>query len=587
MSAAILHIRSERVAEDVCLKRHGSENRIKRGRQKTVTWANDEKICEVCHFLVDDAPSLLGAAVQELLNCKQRSLCAHYIRAYGDTQFEAKRAKFTSVIEPGQYLVDVPLGFGHSIANKQPQPEVTLEASMAITVPWCHPNKFNLDGSWLWAGGEESKEVALQQQREMSVFEAFYPRLASVPDSPAEPQERCKDIDSLVSQIPLIPLEEEEIDIKEVEHETMIIESSCTDMPLQGHGKIVGTLMPNDDILHSNAMAESEKYRQVLMSKADPNIAAVAAAACMAVKALGESDLVDETLLLEILKNPSLLKSLTQSDQVMKDKSQDQSGDTGRRVSREPVTSPYGKLPAEHGTSPVSVLANWGEGVNNGSSYGTSIACGSTNMWPCANLDPTCTKPPAATRLLLHDPNDTIYTRRNGMQGVEIAPIGHKKIPDLSKNIPFKPSNQKRSCLAHVYGPKEETRLIPSVSSQNGVTIDNRQSMLAIATPNPQFNRQSVETITTISPSCGVVPSSLSNSELSGRIPFPVDPPRRRLVQNADAKLLQSKKSALGVSAGRAKRFCMYFNSPRGCRNGGSCAFVHQSQDSEMDAMAL
>eukprot|EP00250_Pteridium_aquilinum_P006663 c16533_g2_i1 orf=174-1109(+) len=262
MAAAIFHPRSEPVAEDVCLIRHRSENELKRGRKKTVTWANNEKICEVCHFVVDDAPSLLGVAVRELFHCKQQSfLCEHSICAHGDTRLEAKRARFTSVMEPGEDLVDVPPRFGHSIANKQPQPEVMLGISMAITVPWNCPDKFHLDGSWLWAGGEESTEVALQQQREMRLFEAFYPRSTFVPDSPVEPQERCKDIDaSLVSQIPLIPLEEEEMDSEEVEPEKSIIESKCTVMPLPEHREIACVPMPSGDILLNNTMAESEKY---------------------------------------------------------------------------------------------------------------------------------------------------------------------------------------------------------------------------------------------------------------------------------------------------------------------------------------
>ncbi|KAI5071677.1 hypothetical protein GOP47_0013928 [Adiantum capillus-veneris] len=66
-----------------------------------------------------------------------------------------------------------------------------------------------------------------------------------------------------------------------------------------------------------------------------------------------------------------------------------------------------------------------------------------------------------------------------------------------------------------------------------------------------------------------------------------LDPCKRSLTE---AKYRGSKEgcgSCLVTKAGqRTARVCMYFNTPRGCRNGGNCAFLHQSGVPELNALA-
>jgi hypothetical protein len=43
-------------------------------------------------------------------------------------------------------------------------------------------HQFNLHPSWRVIAGGESKEVAVQRQRELRVLEAVYPRASSIPE---------------------------------------------------------------------------------------------------------------------------------------------------------------------------------------------------------------------------------------------------------------------------------------------------------------------------------------------------------------------------------------------------------------------
>lgn len=41
------------------------------------------------------------------------------------------------------------------------------------------------------------------------------------------------------------------------------------------------------------------------------------------------------------------------------------------------------------------------------------------------------------------------------------------------------------------------------------------------------------------------------------------------------------EESRSGQSRGKSRKACIYFTTSRGCRNGNSCAFVHESNNAE------
>lgn len=533
MAATAVCVRSEKIGDEFCRIRNGSENRFKRGRHKTVTWPVDHKICEVRHFLVDDAPSSLGAAIQEHLQCEQSNAHEAYHSSRLHVPGVVKRARL-------ELEVDVPPGFGQTPSGgKSSRLNAQLDAVMAVTCQWRGPPKLLLDASWLWAGGEESLEVASQQQRERRFFEAFYPRLASIPDSPSEPlQESNKEIDDTpVAEVPLVPLEEQEPENEDMEQESISTAGEEL-LALPSNGSLHGILF--------------ERQQESSIGLADSNMAAAAAAACIVVKALGESDLVDEKLLLELLKNPSLLKSLTcYSSNNMNGKSQDQDNTTGSSSSSLQVAHQEPASSSKLNRSPVSVLAEWGDGIStnnlhrfgpnvNGSTdvqLSTNVSCMSSNPlpptslptpYPCSNLD--------SSRVLVHE-------------GAECTPrICSEEIPETSRTIPNDPFSNK-----HVYVPRV---------GLNGSNKDPYAYMQAAMATNSPFSVHS---------------DPLPSKDVLHRDLMQLGPLKYRSNEDSAVKRKMGSYSSSSRIGGRTPRLCMYYNSPRGCRNGASCAFAHQS----------
>jgi hypothetical protein len=108
-------------------------------------------------FAAEDAPDVSGTAHQDLLQAKQ-----------------TKFMHATVPISPS----DLPPGFGVT-APMSMRPAV---ADVMPWVPWRIPAVFNLHPSWRVVAGGESKEVAVQRQREVRVLEAVYPRPSSIPE---------------------------------------------------------------------------------------------------------------------------------------------------------------------------------------------------------------------------------------------------------------------------------------------------------------------------------------------------------------------------------------------------------------------
>jgi len=124
---------------------------------KKVSWAAGDRLCQVRLFAAEDAPDVSGTAHQDLLQAKQ-----------------TKFMHATVPISPS----DLPPGFGVT-APMSMRPAV---ADVMPWVPWRVPAVFNLHPSWRVVAGGESKEVAVQRQREVRVLEAVYPRPSSIPE---------------------------------------------------------------------------------------------------------------------------------------------------------------------------------------------------------------------------------------------------------------------------------------------------------------------------------------------------------------------------------------------------------------------
>ncbi|CAA6655908.1 unnamed protein product [Spirodela intermedia] len=261
-------------------------------QSKRVSWAPAVKLCQVRLFLSDDTPSQSGSGAQDHLQAKASWL------------WHSREA-----VNSDEYL---PPGFE--------APPLIQQQPKAVQIPlikWKVPLKFSLNQEWLVVAGEESKEVELQNQRQLGVFEAIYPRLSSIPPNPISSEE-SQDLHHDEAQTPLIPVNAieddptDELDLQaaldtsryEQQH-SEVIERVTMDIPTLPRGPAEGAesgvpSMPNDG-----------KPVFAFPPGVEPDVVAAASAAFTALmRSSEEGSLIDRDLLIKILSNPSLIEKL-------------------------------------------------------------------------------------------------------------------------------------------------------------------------------------------------------------------------------------------------------------------------------------
>jgi len=129
-----------------------------RGLQKSkkVFWASDVNLCQVRLFVSDESPSQVGFGTQDHL-----------------------QAKASWLPSPAGIGADdnLPPGFEEA----QPASLWRNKLSQIPLIEWRCPPRFVLDFTWQVVAGEESKDIEIQNQREMRVLEAIYPRPSAIP----------------------------------------------------------------------------------------------------------------------------------------------------------------------------------------------------------------------------------------------------------------------------------------------------------------------------------------------------------------------------------------------------------------------
>ncbi|KAF7829596.1 zinc finger CCCH domain-containing protein 6 [Senna tora] len=120
------------------------------------------------------------------------------------------QAKASLLMHPGGAGSDdtLPPGF----EGTQPSSHMQIKLSQIPVIRWTNPLKIVLNVTWQVVAGEESKEVEDQNQREMKVLEAIYPRPSSIPPNPSVSMdvEDCHCIDDQTASIPITGIEDEE-----------------------------------------------------------------------------------------------------------------------------------------------------------------------------------------------------------------------------------------------------------------------------------------------------------------------------------------------------------------------------------------
>ncbi|XP_022757829.1 zinc finger CCCH domain-containing protein 6-like isoform X1 [Durio zibethinus] len=254
-------------------------------KSKRVTWAPDVNLCQIRLFLSEESPSQIGLGTQDHLQAKTSSV-SHLIGAAVD-----------------DFL---PPGFegAHSTNHLQIKlPEIPV-------IKWRCPLRFVLDLNWQVIAGEESKEVEIQNQREVGLLEAVYPRPSAIPTNPSvsADAESCHYDDHRTPQIPITPIEDEDAAI---ETSDVLAPFSA---PISSQLRLLapGILPPLHCGMPSVSSASgNEKPAAAMVLNVEPSVAAAASAAFTAINQSNEcGNMIDPDLLVKILSNPKLFEKL-------------------------------------------------------------------------------------------------------------------------------------------------------------------------------------------------------------------------------------------------------------------------------------
>ncbi|XP_052201632.1 zinc finger CCCH domain-containing protein 6 [Diospyros lotus] len=259
-----------------------------RGLQKSkrVSWASDVNLCQVRLFLSDESPSQVGFGAQDHLQAKASWMPSSSGLATDD---------------------NLPPGFeaAHS-ANL-----LKNKLSQIPLVKWRCPARFVLDASWQVVAGEESKEVDIQNQREMRMLEAVYPRPSAIPPNPSVSMDTgdppYNDLNTTL--IPITPIEDEDAAadaaVDPVAQNASAMSSQVLLLPpgMPPASQFSTTASPN--------LITSGNTAAGIFPGLEPDVAAAAYAALSAVVSSNDQgNLIDPDLLVKILSDPKLIEKL-------------------------------------------------------------------------------------------------------------------------------------------------------------------------------------------------------------------------------------------------------------------------------------
>ncbi|KAI9200178.1 hypothetical protein LWI28_003763 [Acer negundo] len=254
-------------------------------KSKRVSWASDVNLCQVRLFLSEESPSQVGLGAQDHLQAKS-SLVTHTNGVGAD---DILPPGFEGAHTPNQFAIDL---------------------SEIPIIPWrCLP-KFCLDSTWQVVAGDESKEAEIQNQREMRVLEAVYPRPSAIPPNPSvsADAEGSHYNDQPISVIPITPIEDEEAGDAQSGQMAPLNAGMSSQPPHSAPGIPPPPPVSIPSVSHPpvNGNPASGTVLSV-----DPIVVAAASAALTEMsRRNGNGSLIDHDLLLTILSNPTLIEKL-------------------------------------------------------------------------------------------------------------------------------------------------------------------------------------------------------------------------------------------------------------------------------------
>ncbi|XAR61680.1 hypothetical protein NMG60_11016168 [Bertholletia excelsa] len=149
-------------------------------KSKRVCWASDVDLCQVRLFLSNESPAQVGFSAQDCLEAMTSGL--HLLTGKSSND-------------------NLPPGFERAY----PVNYLKNKLAQIPLMKWKCPPTFAMDLTWQVVAGEESKEVEIQNQREIRMLEAVYPRTSAIPPNPSVPV-GTEDSTSYDENTPFVPI---------------------------------------------------------------------------------------------------------------------------------------------------------------------------------------------------------------------------------------------------------------------------------------------------------------------------------------------------------------------------------------------
>ncbi|KAK9271270.1 hypothetical protein L1049_026860 [Liquidambar formosana] len=241
---------------------------------------------EVRLFLSEESPSQVGLGAQDNLQAKTSWLLHSTGTGFDD---------------------NLPPGF----EGAHPANQLKNTLSQIPLIKWSCPHRFVLNFTWQVVSGEESKEVEVQNQREMRVLEAVYPRPSAIPPNPSvsmDIEDSYQD-DRQTPLIPMTPIEDEDV-TADVQSDFVapINVPISSQPPLLAPGIPLASQCGAASVLNPPA---NERPAAGMVLGVEPDVVAAASAAFTAImKSNEQGNLIDHELLIKILSNPKLMEKV-------------------------------------------------------------------------------------------------------------------------------------------------------------------------------------------------------------------------------------------------------------------------------------
>ncbi|XP_022751448.1 zinc finger CCCH domain-containing protein 6-like isoform X2 [Durio zibethinus] len=395
------------------------------------------------------------------------------------------------------------------------------------SVQWTCPPKFVLNFNWRVAAGEESEEVEAQKLREMRVLETVYPCLSVIPPSPSvsldvevEPYD-----DSQIPLVPLTPIEDEEgADASDFAAQPKAPSNSETAALLMPPGlSVYGT--------HPSSAAESPVVDMLPGVSSDLIIAASAILTAVT-KIKEQGSLIDTDLLVKIFCDPKMVEQLINA------------AANGNVVSKRVYASE-----PERGTTFLPCLKP--------ATISSPMPANRSSNHLVKEFHPTLSIPDSRADIV----SPTMPMRVESsvpLSGTNIITIsGHR----AANGNPYSTLNQLQPVLCTM---PVQPNSVQNVRSAISSTSKQRNAGLSVAAmeANPVKDTNYFKNLIR---EHGREKQEAKVHNISQTVSHFNHNLNLNLVQNLKPVALKTKSPIP----------CMYFNSPKGCRQGSNCLYLH------------